>query len=93
MIARGTGAVAVPASRAAPGADLPGAASNPGAMTPDPLDVRDIRKHFVFPKCRRIVTNNAASTQPPRELLRCTSRSHPDMRTSTAGSPVGLAGR
>jgi hypothetical protein len=33
MIASGTGAVAVPASRAAPSADLPGAASNPGAMT------------------------------------------------------------
>jgi hypothetical protein len=33
MIASGTGAVAVPASRAAPGADLPGDASNPGAMT------------------------------------------------------------
>ena len=68
MIASDTGAVAVPASRAAPGADLPGAASNPGAMTPDPLDVRDIRKHFAFPKAGRIVTNNAASTQPPREL-------------------------
>ena len=34
-----------------------------------PLDVRAIRKHFTFPKLGRIVTNNAASTQPPRELL------------------------
>ncbi len=33
------------------------------------LDVEAIRKHFVFPRAGRIVTNNAASTQPPRELL------------------------
>jgi len=34
-----------------------------------PLDVRAIRGHFVFPRLGRIVTNNAASTQPPGELL------------------------
>jgi cysteine desulfurase/selenocysteine lyase len=34
-----------------------------------PLDVRAIRRHFTFPERGRIVTNNAASTQPPRELL------------------------
>jgi cysteine desulfurase/selenocysteine lyase len=39
------------------------------AMSADPLDVRAIRGHFVFPKLGRIVTNNAASTQPPAELL------------------------
>jgi cysteine desulfurase/selenocysteine lyase len=33
------------------------------------LDVRAIRKHFVFPARGRVVTNNAASTQPPRELV------------------------
>jgi cysteine desulfurase/selenocysteine lyase len=33
------------------------------------LDVGAIRKHFVFPACGRVVTNNAASTQPPRELV------------------------
>jgi cysteine desulfurase/selenocysteine lyase len=38
-------------------------------MTPDPLDVRAIRRHFAFPERGRIVLNNAASTQPPRELL------------------------
>src|SRR5436190_4853054 len=38
-------------------------------MTPDPLDVRAVRRHFLFPQTGRIVTNNAASTQPPRELL------------------------
>ena len=39
------------------------------AMHADPLDVRAIRGHFVFPQLGRVVTNNAASTQPPRELL------------------------
>jgi hypothetical protein len=34
-----------------------------------PLDVRAIRDHFAFPGLGRIVTNNAASTQPPRELV------------------------
>ena len=34
-----------------------------------PVDVRAIRRHFAFPKAGRIVTNNAASTQPPDELL------------------------
>jgi cysteine desulfurase / selenocysteine lyase len=32
-------------------------------------DVQAIRRHFTFPELGRIVTNNAASTQPPRELL------------------------
>ena len=34
-----------------------------------PLDVRAIRGHFGFPELGRVVTNNAASTQPPAELL------------------------
>jgi cysteine desulfurase / selenocysteine lyase len=34
-----------------------------------PLDVRAIRGHFGFPGRGRVVTNNAASTQPPAELL------------------------
>src|SRR6516162_11766002 len=34
-----------------------------------PLDVHAIREHFAFPRLGRIVTNNAASTQPPGELL------------------------
>ena len=38
-------------------------------MTPDLIDVRAIRRHFAFQKTGRIVTNNAASTQPPDELL------------------------
>jgi cysteine desulfurase/selenocysteine lyase len=38
-------------------------------MNAEPVDVRAIRRHFAFPELGRIVTNNAASTQPPRELL------------------------
>ena len=34
-----------------------------------PLDVRAVRGHFGFPELGRVVTNNAASTQPPGELL------------------------
>jgi selenocysteine lyase/cysteine desulfurase len=38
-------------------------------MTTGAWDVEAIRRHFVFPRIGRIATNNAASTQPPRELL------------------------
>jgi cysteine desulfurase / selenocysteine lyase len=38
-------------------------------MNSDQLDVRAVRRHFAFPDIGRIVTNNAASTQPPDELL------------------------
>jgi len=34
-----------------------------------PVDVHAVRGHFAFPRLGRIVTNNAASTQPPDELL------------------------
>ena len=40
-----------------------------GDVTVTPLDVESIRSHFFFPERGRIVTNNAASTQPPRELV------------------------
>jgi cysteine desulfurase / selenocysteine lyase len=39
------------------------------AMTPGSVDVHAIRRHFMFGEAGRIATNNAASTQPPRELL------------------------
>jgi cysteine desulfurase/selenocysteine lyase len=39
------------------------------AMGAGQVDVRAIRRHFVFPEAGRVVTNNAASTQPPAELL------------------------
>src|SRR5437762_319797 len=34
-----------------------------------PVDVHAIRGHFAFPRLGRIALNNAASTQPPEELL------------------------
>jgi len=34
-----------------------------------PWDLNAIRSHFLFPAHGRVVTNNAASTQPPRALL------------------------
>ena len=40
----------------------------PGKGLPT-LDVERIRQHFDFPATGRVVTNNAATTQPPRELL------------------------
>jgi cysteine desulfurase/selenocysteine lyase len=36
---------------------------------PDGLDIEWLRSHFDFPRVGRVVTNNAASTQPPRELV------------------------
>ena len=50
---------------------LRGSGRPPGvtAVRPGPLDVQAIRDHFTFPDLGRIVTNNAASTQPPRELV------------------------
>ena len=35
----------------------------------EPWNLEAIRSHFVFPAHGRVVTNNAASTQPPRALL------------------------
>jgi cysteine desulfurase / selenocysteine lyase len=55
--------------RTMPSDDI-GTRSAVGGVTASGLvDVDAIRKHFAFPKLDRIVTNNAASTQPPRELL------------------------
>jgi cysteine desulfurase / selenocysteine lyase len=38
------------------------------------LDVAAVRAHFDFPRIGRVVTNNAATTQPPRELLELQQR-------------------
>jgi cysteine desulfurase / selenocysteine lyase len=45
----------------------PGTPATP--LPPAPWDVQAIRRHFAFPEAGRIVTNNAASTQPPRDLV------------------------
>ena len=54
-------------------------AANRVTLGQDPghLDVQAIRRHFTFPQVGRVVTNNAASTQPQGNCWRCTSRSHP----------------
>jgi cysteine desulfurase/selenocysteine lyase len=39
------------------------------AIAAGSIDVDRVRRHFLFPANGRIVTNNAASTQPPRALL------------------------
>ncbi|MET0864524.1 MAG: aminotransferase class V-fold PLP-dependent enzyme [Nakamurella sp.] len=41
----------------------------PQPTRPAALDVQKIRQHFDFARSGRVVTNNAASTQPPRQLL------------------------
>ena len=56
-----------------------GAAMARRAGAPRPgLDVRAIRRHFLFPRAGRVVTNNAASTQPPRELIELFGELAPD---------------
>jgi hypothetical protein len=52
------------------------------------LDIQAIREHFTFPEIGRAVTNNAASTQPPRELIALYDSLAPDTKTCTAGSPA-----
>jgi cysteine desulfurase/selenocysteine lyase len=39
------------------------------APTPRELDVERVRSHFDFPRTGRVVTNNAATSQTPRELI------------------------
>ena len=41
-----------------------------GRHTRDGLDISAIRERFLFPKGSRIVTNNAATTQTPVDLLK-----------------------
>jgi cysteine desulfurase/selenocysteine lyase len=45
---------------------------------PSPIDVVAVREHFLFPQSKRVVTNNAASTQPPRELVELYRALSPD---------------
>ena len=54
-------------------------------MNSQALDIKAIREHFVFPKTDRIVTNNAASTQPPKELLELYQSLAPDYENVQIG--------
>jgi len=68
MAAGGGGAGRVLARRTWPGPGGAGPAARPVTASA-PIDVRAVRRHFSFPARCRTVLNNAASTQPPRELL------------------------
>jgi len=57
---------------------VPSAQTGPVPDDVDALDVDGIREHFDFVGAGRVVTNNAATTQPPRELLDLYRRLTPD---------------
>ena len=63
-------------------------AEPPGAMSAGPLDVQAVRSHFMFPGLGRVVTNNAASTQPPRELVALYASMAPGYENVHRGSPA-----
>ena len=48
----------------------------PGSA-PSRLDVERVRSHFDFPRTGRVVTNNAATSQVPRELIELYGRIAP----------------
>jgi cysteine desulfurase/selenocysteine lyase len=62
-----------PTTTGAPATPPPGTPPRPPAggpaNPPAGLDVQRIRQHFDLARSGRVVTNNAASTQPPRQLL------------------------
>jgi cysteine desulfurase/selenocysteine lyase len=59
------------------------------------IQVERVRRHFYFPESQRVVTNNAASTQPPRELIALLRTLAPDYenvhRGQSAASEVTTA--
>lgn len=59
----------------------------PAELTPPEGDIAAVRSHVLFPETGRIVTDNAASPQPPRELLSL-YRSRRATTTSTGASPA-----
>ena len=61
------------------------------------FDVTEVRSHFDFPTTDRVVTNNAATTQPPRELIQLFARLAPTYECARAdrvgrreGIPLGV---
>ena len=60
---------------------------SPSMPPVDGLDVEAMRTHFDFPATGRVVTNNAATTQTPRELIDLYRSLLPGTKVSTAGSP------
>src|SRR3954452_2170822 len=64
-LGEGVSAMSVPVTTGAVSAPDPARA---------PVDVERVRAAFDFPVTGRVVTNNAATTQPPRKLLDLYSR-------------------
>jgi len=58
---------------------------------PETIDVRAVRRHFLFPGRARIALNNAASTQPPRELLALYASLGPDYENVHRGQSSASA--
>ncbi len=58
---------------------------------PGTIDVRAVRRHFLFPGRGRIALNNAASTQPPRELLALYQALGPDYENVHRGQSSASA--
>jgi cysteine desulfurase / selenocysteine lyase len=66
------------------------------ATCANPVDVRAIRRHFVFPGAGRVVMNNAASTQPPGELLelyRSLGPGHENVHRGQSGASRAMRAR
>src|ERR1700760_4802328 len=61
------------------------------APTPETIDVRAVRRHFLFPGRARVALNNAASTQPPRELLALYASLGPDYENVHRGQSSASA--
>src|SRR5947208_12927110 len=61
------------------------------APAPKTIDVRAVRRHFLFPGRARIALNNAASTQPPRELLALYTSLGPDYENVHRGQSSASA--
>src|SRR6201989_2070316 len=61
------------------------------APTPETIDVRAVRRHFLFPGRARVALNNAASTQPPRELRALYASLGPDYENVHRGQSSASA--
>jgi cysteine desulfurase/selenocysteine lyase len=58
---------------------------------PAAIQVDRVRRHFFFPRNRQVVTNNAATTQPPRELVKLYRVLAPDYETVHRGQSAASA--
>ena len=70
---------------------VPGPGPGKAGAAMAPIDVRAVRRHFLFPGRGRIALNNAASTQPPRELLALYASLGPDYENVHRGQSAASA--